>query len=179
MTKTGISENLDRRTFLAGTGTTALVGAAAMGSLSAPALAEIGVDQHLGSTGLIEIAGRVTNAQGTPHKRAYIKIMHQGRLEWTLDATAGPTHVDAMSGPEHLGVWTDEDGVFRLHAQSPDNGGTAKPARLASTQTEVLFDIKTRDGNHSQWNVLLDADTSATVPASRISTRYVANFSVD
>ncbi|MGI9405585.1 MAG: hypothetical protein ACR2O4_04365, partial [Hyphomicrobiaceae bacterium] len=170
---------------------TALVGMAGT-AWTLPATAGVTATQSAGPAGLIEIAGRVTNAHGAPEKRAYVEIMHQRVRDWTPGASGDAINVDEWSGPDWIGVWTDDDGIFGVHTWWSVDQVTPADLGPAPKQAEVLFNIETQDGHRSQWNVLLDpngnysgrtpGDPSTLTPVAwseRVNTaQFIANFKV-
>jgi len=158
MAKTQSSKGMNRRAFVVGAGGTAAVGALVAAPFARHALAGVRADQAERSSDFIEIVGRLTNGRGEAHTSAFIEIVH-----------------DALpDGTDKVGFWTDDDGTFSVRTRTQSNAPTRQLASGVHKQLDVLFEINTRDGNLTQWNVRLDGNSARTT-----GTQFVADFAVD
>ncbi|MEL7543528.1 MAG: hypothetical protein AAGJ70_07120, partial [Pseudomonadota bacterium] len=180
--------SLDRRTFVAG------LGAASLGVLALPEIAHAGLSAQMQQdrAGLISIAGRITNSLGAPEKRAYVEVMQHRVKSWTPGSSSAVIDVQEWEGPEWLGVWTDDDGVFGIHTWWAVDGRANAELATAPQQAEVRFNIETQDGRRLLRSMWLDAnpsfaarqadDPAMLTPVSwdrRTETaQFIANFSV-
>lgn len=180
---------LNRRKFVAGLGA---VGAAAV---ALPGLAQAGVSVMTSSdpTGLISIAGRITNSLGAPEKGAYVEILQHRVREWKADGASSVADVQSWEAPEWMGVWTDDDGVFGLHTWWSVAPVDARQLSTAMPQNaEVRFNIETQDGRRLHQSLWLEANPDYMANALHEPTmltpvawddraqsaQFVANFSV-
>ena len=184
---------LDRRHFVAGLAG-AGVAAAVWPSVAQAALGGVapGDIAPSGPAGLISIAGRITNSLGAPEKRAYVEVMQHRVREWTPGATPGAIDVQTWDGPEWLGVWTDDDGVFGVHTWWAVDGREAHDLARSPRQAEVRFQVETQDGRRLLRTLWLNAnpryaawaaeEPSMLTPVAwdrrEETAQFIANFSV-
>ncbi|MEL6288985.1 MAG: hypothetical protein AAFQ35_09430, partial [Pseudomonadota bacterium] len=111
-----------------------------------------------GRAGLISIAGRITNSLGAPEKRAYVEVMQYRVKRWEAAGTPDTIDVKEWDGPDWLGVWTDDDGVFGIHTWWAVDGRPAGELASAPPQAEIRFNIETQDGRRLLRTMWLDAN---------------------